>query len=248
MSKSVFLAGASGVVGRRLIPQLLEAGYQVTGMTRSIKSASDLEQKGIAAAIVDVFDQEALVQAVIAARPDVIIHQLTDLSLLLGTSDQAATAIARNARIRDEGTRNLVAAALAANTPRMIAQSIAWAYAPGRTPHSEEDPLDFHASSPRSITISGVAALENSVLRTEGLVGTVLRYGHFYGPGTASDMRTVECTVHVDAAARAALVALQSNASGIFNIAVPDGSVATAKAVTLLGWDHTYRARESHRG
>lgn len=248
MGKSVFLAGASGVIGRRLVPQLLEAGYRVTGMTRSVQSASDLERRGVAPAMVDVFDEEALIQAVIAARPDFIIHQLTDLSLLAGTSDQAATAIARNARIRDEGTRNLVAAALAADTPRMIAQSIAWAYAPGRTPHGEEDPLDFDAPPPRSITISGVATLENSVLRTPGLVGTVLRYGHLHGPGTSPGARAVDCTVHVDAAAHAALLALQSDVPGTFNIAEPGGSVASAKAATSLGWDHAYRWREHHWG
>lgn len=247
MSKRVFLAGASGVIGRRLIPQLLEAGYQVTGMTRSEKSASDLERSGVTVAVVDVFDEGALTRTVTASRPDVIIHQLTDLSLLAGPSDQMATALARNARIRDEGTRNLVIAALAADTTRMIAQSIAWVYAPGKAPHSEDDSLDFDATPPRSTTISGVAALENAVLRTPGLRGAVLRYGHFYGPGTSSDKRTADCAVHVDAAAHAALLALQRDVSGIFNIAEPDGPVATAKAETSLGWDHTYRWREHHR-
>lgn len=247
MSTRVFLAGASGVIGRRLIPQLLEAGYHVTGMTRSEKSASDLERSGVTPAVVDVYDAEALTRIVKAARPDVIIHQLTDLALLAGPSGHMGEALFRNARIREEGTRHLVAAALVADTPRMIAQSIAWVYAPGKTPNSEDDPLDIDAAPPRATTISGVAALEKAVLRTPGLVGVVLRYGHLYGPGTPFDKRTDDCAVHVDAAAYAAVLALQRDASGIFNIAEPDGPVATVRAATSLGWDHTYRSREPRR-
>jgi nucleoside-diphosphate-sugar epimerase len=241
MSKRIFLAGASGVIGRRLVPLLLKAGYQVTGMTRSAQSAEKLEASGAMALVADVFDREAVTAAVAAARPDIVVHQLTDLSLLVGDPKNAATAIVRNARIRAEGTRNLVDAALAAGADRLIAQSIAWAYAPGRTPHGEDDPLDRDASLPRSTTVNGVIALEDAVLRTLGIKGTILRYGQLYGPGAANRRPTGDSPVHVDAAAHAALLAVLGNATGIFNIAEPNGAVATGKAETELGWEHAYR-------
>lgn len=245
MSKRIFLAGASGVIGRRLIPQLLEAGYHVTGMTRSAQSTAALEHMGASAIMADVFDEKGLTAAVIAARPDVVLHQLTDLSLLTSNPDQAAAASARNARIRQEGTRNLVAASLAAGARRMIAQSIAWAYAPGSVPHGEDDLLYLDAPAPRSTTVNGVVALEDAVLRTPGLRGTVLRYGQLYGPDTASSAPTGDSPVHVDAAAYAAFLALESDVDGIFNIAEPNGTIATNKAETQLGWDHGYRLAQS---
>ena len=142
----------------------------------------------------------------------------------------------RNARVRDEGTRNLVAAALAAGARRLIAQSIAWAYAPGTEPHSESDPLDTDAQGDRAITIRGVIALEELTLRSPPLEGIVLRYGQLYGPGTHADVPSASTPVHVDAAAYAALLAIERGAPGAFNIAQPNPHVATAKAVTELGW------------
>ena len=241
MRREVFVAGASGVIGRRLIAQLLKAGYLITGMTRSPHNAMDLERLGATSVVADVFDGDRLREVVAAARPDVIIHQLTDLSLLAGTSAQAETAIARNARIRGEGTRNLVAAAVAAGVPRMVVQSIAWAYAPGKTPHDENDPLDRDAPAPRSTTVEGVIALENAVLQTPGLRSAVLRYGRLYGPGTATNVPMGDCPLHVDAAARAAVLALERDVSGVFNISEPGGSVSTEKATKLLAWDHSFR-------
>src|SRR6185312_11930968 len=163
----------------------------------------------------DVFDAASVARVVSGARPDVIIHQLTDLA---GFGDPAAyaDAIKRNARIRAEGTRNLVSAARAANVPRIVAQSIAWVYAPGPIPHAEEDSLDLEASELRLTTIRGVAALEDAVLRTPGIVGTVL--------------------LHVDAAAFAALLAVQHRAEGIFNVAERGGDVTTDKAESVLHW------------
>jgi nucleoside-diphosphate-sugar epimerase len=242
--KRVFIAGASGVIGRRLIPQLLQAGHHVTGMTRAQQSARELERLGATTAIADVFDAEGLAAAIEAARPDTVVHQLTDLSLL---SDPAhyAEAVTRNARIREVGTYNLVQASLGAGVHRMVAQSIAWAYAHGPTPHGEDDPLDRKAPAPRSISVNGVIALEDTVLRTEGLRGTVLRYGQLYGPGTGAAAPTGASPVHVDAAANAALLAVQRDVTGIFNIAEPNDAVAVGKAVAQLGWDHAYRLASS---
>jgi nucleoside-diphosphate-sugar epimerase len=199
-----------------------------------------LEGLGADAVMGNVFDAEGLTAAIKAARPDIVIHQLTDLALL-GDPARYAEASARNARIREVGTRNLVRSSLAAGIGRMIAQSIAWVYAPGPTPRREDDPLDREAPPPRSTTVNGVIALEDAVLRTPGLRGTVLRYGQLYGPGTASAQPTGTAPVHVDAAAQAALLALERDVAGLFNIAEPNGIVATDKAVAQLGWDHTYR-------
>jgi len=241
MSKRIFIAGATGVIGRRLALLLLKAGYQVAGMTRSAQSAERLEGSGVTAFVADVFDRAGVTAALNAARPDIVVHQLTDLSLLVGDQKDVATAMARNARIRAEGTRNIVDATLAAGGRRLIAQSIAWAYAQGRTPHGEDDPLDRGAPPPRSITVNGVVALEHAVLRTPGIAGTILRYGQLYGPGTNTPIPSGGSPVHVDAAAHAALLAVDRNATGIFNIAEPNSVVATAKAETELGWDHGFR-------
>ena len=136
MSYRIFLAGASGAIGSRLTPLLLSAGHYVCGSTRSKAKADALRSLGADPVVVDVFDATALSRAVASARPDVVIHQLTDLPKDLDPREMGA-AIIRTARIRDEGTRNLVRAAIAAGARRLVAQSIAWAYAPGAEPHAE---------------------------------------------------------------------------------------------------------------
>ena len=140
MAKKIFLAGATGAVGRRMLPLLRAAGYEVTGTTRVASKAEELRAAGIIPAVVDVFDAAALKAAVAAARPEVIVHQLTDLPHGL-KAELMAEGLVRNARLRIEGTRNLVAAALGGGARRFIAQSIAFVYAPGREPHDEGDPL-----------------------------------------------------------------------------------------------------------
>jgi nucleoside-diphosphate-sugar epimerase len=136
--------------------------------------------------VVDVFDATELSRAVASARPDVVIHQLTDLPKDLNPREMGA-AIIRTARIRGEGTRNLVRAAIAAGGRRLVAQSIAWAYAPGAEPHVETDPLDAGAEGDGGINVQGLIALEDLTLKSPPLEGVVLRYGQLYGPGTASD-------------------------------------------------------------
>ncbi|MGE4250886.1 MAG: NAD-dependent epimerase/dehydratase family protein, partial [Parvibaculaceae bacterium] len=229
MGNRVFLAGASGVVGLPLIKLLTGAGHQVTGMGRSQRSAEMVRALGADHVAVDVFDADALARAVAAARPDVIIHQLTDLPSRLA-SPLGSEAVARNSRVREEGTRNLVQAALAAGVGRMVAQSIAWAYAPGTPPYTEEDPLDVKAEGDWAVSLSGIIALERLVLGSPPLEGVVLRYGNFYGPETGRDEPAGPSPVHVHAAAYAALCALEHWRPGVFNIAEPQSEVATRKA------------------
>ncbi|HWM48654.1 MAG TPA: NAD(P)-dependent oxidoreductase [Xanthobacteraceae bacterium] len=233
----IFLAGATGVIGRPLVRLLAAAGHEVTGTTRSAAKADALVQAGAKAAVVDVFDGEALKAAVVATRPEVVIHQLTDLPDS-SNADAIAASLAANARIRIEGTENLIAAAKAAGARRMIAQSISFIYAPGREPHVEEDPL----VPPDTISARGVHALESAVTGTPGLEGIVLRYGRLYGPGTWAEKPTGRGFLHVDAAAQAALLALTRGGAGIYNIAEDDGEVSIAKARRELGFDPAFRA------
>lgn len=235
MAKKIFLAGATGAVGRRMLPLLRAAGYEVTGTTRVASKAEELRAAGIIPAVVDVFDAAALKAAVAAARPDVIVHQLTDLPHGL-KAELMAEGLIRNARLRIEGTRNLVDAALGAGARRFIAQSIAFVYAPGREPHDESDPLMSPAEEPWRCTMEGVVTLERLATSTPGLDGIVLRYGMFYGPGTGFEVAPGKPAVHVDAAAKAAMLAIEGGTPGVYNIADDGGGVSTVKARRELGW------------
>jgi nucleoside-diphosphate-sugar epimerase len=235
----VFLAGASGVIGRRLVVLLRDATHEVTGTTRTQAGSEMLRGLGITPVVVDVFEADALAQAVAAARPDVVIHQLTDLSSGPGTSGYPAAQQA-NRRLRIEGTGNLMRAAKLAGVRRAIAQSIAFIYAPGEGVHTEDDPLDLAAEGVRQLTVQGIVALEREVLQTQGTSGVVLRYGYLYGPGTWCDAPPKPPSVHVDAAAHAAWLAVSSGA-GVYNIAEDDNAVSSAKAKRELGFDHMFR-------
>jgi len=180
----VFLAGASGVIGSRLIPLLLIDGHTVAGLTRTEAKAAWLAELGAEPVVCDVYDTDALTDAVVRFEPGVVIHELTDLP-----DDPAKIAAfrERHTRIRIEGTHNLIAAARAASTPRLLAQSVAWPMpdGPGQ---------------------AAVAELERSVLAYGGVV---LRYGQFYGPGTYyEDEPPEEPRIHIDTAARRAFEAI----------------------------------------
>ncbi|MES2007650.1 MAG: NAD(P)-dependent oxidoreductase [Pseudomonadota bacterium] len=241
MTHRVLVAGASGAIGTALVPLLIEAGYTVFGSTRRPDRAKKLEDAGVTPVVVDVFDVVALRDALGRIAPHSVIHQLTDLPYGLDPARMAQAATA-NARIRDEGTRNLVAAAISAGSKRMIAQSIAWAYRPGGTPYDESCALDIDAHGPRGTSVRGVAALERHVLETAPLTGTVLRYGQIYGPGTGCDVPAGSSPLHVEAAAFAALLALERGTSGIYNIAQDDAEVTSAKAKRELGWSQDLRS------
>jgi nucleoside-diphosphate-sugar epimerase len=235
----IFLAGASGAIGRRLTPLLLAAGHQVTGITRNTANARALEAAGIAAMMVDVFDASALKSAVMSAAPEIVIHQLTDLPRVVEDEAQLATSYPGNARIRTEGTRNLIAAAQAASVRRFIVQSVAFGYAPGGEPHSEADPLNV-TDGPRAVTVRAAADMERQVL-TSGMEAIVLRYAFFYGPGTWHADPVRKPSLHIDAAAQAALLAVTRGQTGIYNIAEEDGTVSIAKARAALGFDPAFR-------
>ncbi|MEX3931581.1 NAD-dependent epimerase/dehydratase family protein [Paraburkholderia phymatum] len=239
MNTKVFLAGATGAVGSALVPLLVDAGYAVYGSTRSPERAARLERAGAVPVVVDVFDARALGEALMRIEPACMIHQLTDLPPALDPSKMAG-ALAGNARIRDEGTRNLLAAALAAGSTQFIAQSIAWAYREGTQPHDETQPLDTHSEGSRLVTVRGVESLETQVLEAP-LAGAVLRYGQLYGPGTGFVQAHGASPLHVDAAAFAALLALQGGARGAFNIAEDNSVVSTEKAKRELGWSANWR-------
>lgn len=201
----VLLAGATGVVGRRIVALLVADGHRVTGLTRSPGRAAAVRALGAQPVVVDVVEGPALTAAVRAAAPDAVMHQLTDLT---------GADLAANARLRVVGTRNLVDAARAAGVRRMVAQSVAFAYVDGPGPATEDTPLDPARA--------GVRELETAVAEMPEWV--VLRYGLFYGPGTwfAPDGRvadraragelvadeSVTSFVHVDDAAAAAVAAL----------------------------------------
>jgi len=236
----IFLAGATGVIGRRLTPLLVLMGHDVTGTTRSPDKAAQIEALSAHPVVVDVFDADALIAAMVAARPDVVIHQLTDLPSAPGTPGYEE-AQRRNVRLRIEGTRNLMAAAQAAGAKRAIAQSIAFVYAPGEGPRHETDPLDLNATGIRSLTVQGVIALEEATLHAPAITGLVLRYGYLYGPGTWYDKPPRPPALYIDAAAQAALLAVTRGAAGIYNIAEDDGAVSIAKARAALDFDPTFR-------
>ena len=236
----IFLAGAAGVIGRRLTPLLLAHGHSVWGTTRSPDNREFLRKLGAHPVVVDVFDAGALATAVLDAKPEIVMHQLTDLAAVQDPA-QRSSALARNARIREEGTRNLVAATRKAGARRLIAQSIAWAYAPGPRPFREDHPLDLNADGDRLVSVRGVEALERQVLAASPTEGLVLRYGRLYGPGSGTDTPPSPPAVHVDAAAYAALLAIDHGEPGAFNVADPNDEVSTDKATAALGWRANFR-------
>jgi nucleoside-diphosphate-sugar epimerase len=180
----IFLAGASGVIGQRLIPRLVQAGHIVGGMTRSTTKTALLSQLGAEPILCDVFDREALIQAVRDFKPDIVLNELTDLP-------DDVTQISKygdlNARIRTEGNRNIIEAARQSGSPKILAQSVAW-------------------QLPDGPDAKAVTELERSVL-AEG--GVVLSYGMFYGPGTYNEQKpTTEPRVQIDRAADRTVEAL----------------------------------------
>lgn len=234
----VFVAGATGVIGRRLVPQLRGAGHEVVGMTRSSERAAALREQGADAVVCDAFDASGVESAVGEAAPDVVVNELTDIPSSIDPrkmEEQFAT----NDRLRIEGTANLVRAARAVGARRVVSQSIAFAYAPADGLRSEDDPLFLDSPEPWKRTVEAIAALERQTL--EGPDGVVLRYGYFYGPGssyagdgsTAAMVRkrafpvvgggtAVYSFIHVDDAAAATVAALDRGPSGVYNVVDDD--------------------------
>jgi nucleoside-diphosphate-sugar epimerase len=203
-----------------------------------------LRDLGVEPEIVDVFNEALLLEIVRKAEPEVVVHQLTDLPPALDPA-KMAEALVRNARLREIGTRNLVAAAVAAGVKRMVAQSLAFVYAPGPMPYREDAPLNLDDPVVGE-TARAVASLEQQVLAAP-LTGIALRYGKLYGPGTGFDLPASDGPLHVDDAADAARRALTRGETGVYNIAEDDGAVSINKAADALGWVPGFRLDEHKR-
>jgi nucleoside-diphosphate-sugar epimerase len=237
----VFVAGASGAIGTPLLPQLIAAGHEVTGTTRSVESAEAIRAAGARATICDALDADALHTAVTEAAPDVVVHQLTALPHRFDPRDKEIYAPTN--RLRTEGTRTLLDAARAAGARRIVCQSIAFAYAPGPQAEvkDEDAPLALDAPPPFGDGVRAIDEMERAVVGAGGLEGLVLRYGWFYGPGTyyandgsmAEDVRRrrfpiigkgsgLFSFVHVDDAASATVAAVERGAPGIYNVVDDD--------------------------
>ena len=232
----VFLAGATGVIGTPLVPQLLKAGHAVTAMTRSVLRAAHLEAVGAESVVCDVFDADRVRAAMDDASPEAVIHQLTSLPARLDWGDPDVFDATN--RVRTEGTRFLVDAALATGASRIVAQSIAFAYAPtGGRVKGEDAALFTDAPPPFGGAVAAIVELEQRVTGTAGIEGLVLRYGMLYGPGTYHDRRGSTAAdiiagrvplvegatgmyswLHVEDAASATVAALERGAPGIYNV------------------------------
>jgi 2-alkyl-3-oxoalkanoate reductase len=235
-SLRIFIAGATGVLGRRLIPQLVERGHHVTGSTRG--AAATVFDMGAEPAVVDPLDAAALRDAVVRAQPDVVVHQLTALSGL-GALRNFDKAFAMTNRLRTEGTDNLIAAARAAGARRLVWQSYAgWPYArEGDEIKAEDAPLDPEPPADARQSLAAIRHLEDAVMGARDMEGVVLRYGGFYGPGTSIDeggehiemIRSrkfpmggdgagIWSFVHIDDAAAATVAAIEGGPAGIYNV------------------------------
>jgi nucleoside-diphosphate-sugar epimerase len=228
----VFLAGASGAIGRPLVDQLLGAGHEVIGTTRSEARADDLRARGAEAVVLDAFDAEAVHAALAAAQPEILIHQLTALPARFNTR-RYAEQVAETNRLREETAPVFIEAARAAGARRAIFQSVSFiTRADGPAVLDESAPLDLSLAPAKA-----TAAMEDAVTSATGIDGLVLRYGFFYGRSTHFDTdgsilaeirrrrypiigpgTGITSFVHIDDAARATVLAMDHGAPGIYNI------------------------------
>jgi nucleoside-diphosphate-sugar epimerase len=226
----VFVAGATGAIGARLVPQLVERGHEVIGTSRSPEKAGSLRARGAEPVVLDLLDRDAVQEAVAAARPDAIVHQATALA---GLSDfkHFDRSFAQTNRLRTEGTDALLAAAREAGVRRFLAQSFAgWPYArEGGPVKTEEDPLDPTPVPGMGETLAAIRQLERSVVDADGIV---LRYGGFYGSLDDAQLELVRkrrfpivgdgagiwSFVHLEDAAAATVLALERGSPGIYNV------------------------------
>jgi nucleoside-diphosphate-sugar epimerase len=245
----IFLAGATGVLGRALVPQLVARGHEVVGMTRSAAKQDLVRSLGARPVVADALDPDAVAEAVASAEPEVIVHQLTALSGPMGVRDarhpeRFAGAIMTN-RLRTEGTDHLLAAGRAVGARRFVAQSFgALRFARAGGPVlTEADPLDVDSPAPPRSAVEALLYLERAVTSIEWGEGLALRYGGFYGPGTGvsrapdaelagpirkrrfpivGDGGGVWSYIHIDDAAAATAVAVERGRPGIYNIVDDD--------------------------
>ena len=235
----IFIAGATGAVGSRLVPLLVLSGHEVIGTTRSEERAARLRGLGAQPVVLDVLDREATVRAVERAQPDAIVHQATALSAMGSNLRRFDRDFSATNRLRTEGTDNLLAAARAAGVRRFVAQSFAgWPAQPvGGPVKDEDDPLDPNPPKAFRTTLAGIRHLEAAVTGADGIEGLALRYGGFYGPGTSLGEGGIHLDVvrkrqfpivgsgagvwsfaHMHDVATATLAALERGAPGIYNV------------------------------
>jgi 2-alkyl-3-oxoalkanoate reductase len=232
----VFVAGASGVIGGTLVPQLLAAGHEVKGGTRSEESAEQIRALGAEAVVGDVFDRETVVAQMKAAAPEVVVNELT--SLPDRYNPRRKSFYEATNRVRSEGGANLIAGAQAAGARRFVTQSIAFLYAPEGEMVKDEDGRPFtEAAEPFGSGVAAMLGHERAVLDAEGLEGLVLRYGQFYGPAgyyardgfigkqvrrrrfpLVGEATGVFSFIHVDDAAGATVAAVENGAPGVYNV------------------------------
>lgn len=238
----VFVAGATGALGKRLVPMLVKAGHDVVGTTRSRDKVPLLRSAGADPVVLDALDEAAVHEAVARAEPEVVVHQLTALASVAGLRN-FDRAFAPTNRLRTTALDILLDAARAAGSKRFIAQSFTGWTNPrsGTLVKTEEDPLDPHPSARTSETLGAIARLEATVTGAAGVDGLVLRYGGFYGPGNALSRggevyelvrrhrfpivgsgAGVWSLIHIDDAARATALAVDRGASGVYNIVDDD--------------------------
>jgi 2-alkyl-3-oxoalkanoate reductase len=234
----VFVAGASGAIGRRLLPLLVRAGHAVVAMTRSVAKTAAIRAAGAVPMVADALDEATVMTVVQSAEPEVVVHQLTAIPPRFNFR-RFDREFALTNRLRTEGTDHLVAAARAVGARRFVAQSFTgWPYARDGGPvKAEADPLDSNPPAALGRSLEAIRYLEATVLETGGLEGLVLRYGAFYGPGTSlgeggsllDDVRRrrvpivergtgVWSFVHIDDVAAATLAGIERGAPGVYNI------------------------------
>ncbi len=249
----VFVAGATGAIGKQLIPLLVQAGHSVTGMTRSESRAAAICSAGAEAAVADALNAAAVEVVVRRAKPEVVVHELTAIPAALNFRKFAEQLEPTN-RLRTQGTDYLLAAARSAGVRRFVAQSYAgWPYAHVDGPvKTEEDPLDPNPPAAMRGTLRAIEHLESAVLQASGIEGVVLRYGGFYGPGSAigegsgmlNEVRRrrvpiigggtgVWSFIHIEDAARATLAAVERGMPGIYNIVDDDPAPVSQWLSTL---------------
>jgi nucleoside-diphosphate-sugar epimerase len=238
----VFVAGATGAMGKQLVPALVAAGHRVVAMTRSADKTAALAAAGAEPVVADGLDRAAVVEAVTRTAPEVIIHQMTGLTGMKSLKKFDAEFASTN-RLRTEGTDNLLAAARAAGVRRIVAQSYGnWNYErTGTALKTEEDRLDPDPPANQRATLKAIEYLERAVTEADGIEGVALRYGNFYGPGTGmaddgdisaqvrrrmfpvvGDGTGVWSFAHIEDAATGAIAAAERGAPGVYNICDDD--------------------------
>jgi nucleoside-diphosphate-sugar epimerase len=226
----IFVAGATGALGKPLVRQLVERGHEVTGMTRSESKQDLLRELGATPAVADALDPDAVAQAVAQAQPDVIVHQMTAIEASFNPR-RMERAFATTNRLRTEGTDHLLAAGRAVGVQRFVAQSFApWPYArTGGMVKSEDDPLDTTPPAQVRTTLDAIKYLEKAVTSADWTEGIALRYGGFYGPGTSIGLDPLGEQVEM---IRQRKFPLAGKGSGVWSfIHVEDAASATVEAV-----------------